>query len=148
MCRTYYYGHARALCEYSDCQQRTHNLPSIVARLLPAKYDDNESNNGRKLDDDREGHEKADTAPHATEGGITLAVVVLGEGIAASSDRGTALVEAVGEMRRGAGALCKRSEPCHYKILEYLMMAYIVPSYPSRHYDASNSHGRRCGCIS
>lgn len=76
--------------------QPTQHPPAILPLLLPPRQNHQIRNQRHALHHDGEGHQEADTAPHAAEIAVVVAVALVGEVVALMGEGGAAFVEAVG----------------------------------------------------
>jgi hypothetical protein len=84
---TYYNGHAGALDDGAEEKHTGCDLPACCASLDATADNDDERHEGAEFDDDGEGDEEADGAPHVAEGRVLLAVAGSWEGDTGAFDR-------------------------------------------------------------
>lgn len=73
--------------------------------MLPSDQNDNVRNKRHTLQNDRERYEETDGAPHGAEITVAMAVLVVGEVLAGTGERGTAFVKTVGVVNLFAAGL-------------------------------------------
>lgn len=115
---TYHYSHASALNNGAKGQDTHSNLPASGPALDTTRNDDDKSDDGAKLNDNTEGGQEANRAPHVAKGGIFCAIARLGKGNAGACDGRAASVEAIGVFALAVGAVTD----------------------PARHRDTGNGH--------